>query len=341
MSHVFICYHHGDGDFAEILRSKIEAAGFATWMDDRLRVGEDWRQKIEQAIKGAFALIVVITPEAEASEYVTYEWACALGAGVKVIPVLLKPTECHPRLEALQYLDFSNHRARPWEKLIEVLQEAAGVYASHTIRVPKDAPPAIKRAVEALDSLNPDERKAAIENLGQMNHPAAREALAGAVQHPVRDVRVSAAFMLEQFKDARAVPGLIEILYDKDERMRQTAIGALGRIGTPAVPALLDILRDKEQTVRQAAVVALGQIGSDALPYVVELMRDKNPSVREPAAEVLGRIQNPSAIPSLLDALRDEDRRVRLSAAWALGQIKSPEVVPALREALHDNSSFA
>src|SRR5262245_9520703 len=107
MSHVFICYHHNDGDFAENLRSKIEAAGISAWMDDRLRAGEDWRVEIDKAIKeDAVALIVVVTPEAKASEYVTYEWACAWGAGLKVIPVLLKRTELHPRLEALQYLDF-------------------------------------------------------------------------------------------------------------------------------------------------------------------------------------------------------------------------------------------
>jgi hypothetical protein len=65
-----------------------------------------------------------MTPEAKASEYVTYEWAFAWGAGIKVIPVLLKRTELHPRLESLQYLDFTNRTARPWDALIELLGEA-------------------------------------------------------------------------------------------------------------------------------------------------------------------------------------------------------------------------
>ena len=42
---------------------------------------------IDLSIKNAFALIVIMTPEAKASEYVTYEWAFAWGVVVKVIPV--------------------------------------------------------------------------------------------------------------------------------------------------------------------------------------------------------------------------------------------------------------
>ena len=65
-----------------------------------------------------------MTPAAKASEYVTYEWAFAWGAGIKVIPILLKETELHPRLETLQNLDFTNRNARPWDALIELLHEA-------------------------------------------------------------------------------------------------------------------------------------------------------------------------------------------------------------------------
>jgi hypothetical protein len=37
---------------------------------------------------------------------------------------LLKSTKLHPRLEALQYLDFTNPNARPWDALIESLRQA-------------------------------------------------------------------------------------------------------------------------------------------------------------------------------------------------------------------------
>jgi hypothetical protein len=121
----FISHDHSDGDFAELMKLRLEKEGYGAWIDlERLRVGEDWRQEIDKAIRSATALIVIMSPEARQSEYVTYEWAFAWGVGVPVIPILLKETPLHPRLASLQYLDFTNRAARPWDKLIEALKNA-------------------------------------------------------------------------------------------------------------------------------------------------------------------------------------------------------------------------
>ena len=130
--HIFISYNHNDGDFAEILISKINAeTSFKAWVDnEKINAGEDWRVDIDQAIENAFALIVIMTPEAKASEYVTYEWSFAWGARVKVIPIVLKQTQLHPRLATLQYLDFTNRASRPWNRLMEVLKQAEISYSS-------------------------------------------------------------------------------------------------------------------------------------------------------------------------------------------------------------------
>jgi tetratricopeptide (TPR) repeat protein len=126
MNQVFISYQHDDGDFADVLIQKVKEAGFSTWIDnDQLQAGTDWREGIDHAIKESCALIVIMSPVAKASEYVTYEWAFAWGTGVKVIPVVYKQTPLHPRLETLHYLNFTSRIARPWEKLVESLKEAA------------------------------------------------------------------------------------------------------------------------------------------------------------------------------------------------------------------------
>ena len=76
MTRVFISYKHEDGDFVDILIEKFELMGFDTWVDnDRLKAGDEWRERIDQAIKEADVLVVVMTPEAKVSEYITYEWA--------------------------------------------------------------------------------------------------------------------------------------------------------------------------------------------------------------------------------------------------------------------------
>ena len=121
---VFISHCGQDGDFAELLKLQLENNGYNAWIDiERLKAGEDWRQEIDDAIKKSIAVIVVMTKEARESEYVTYEWSFGWGAETKIIPILLKQTQLHPRLESLQYFDFTNRRARPWDKLITRLSE--------------------------------------------------------------------------------------------------------------------------------------------------------------------------------------------------------------------------
>ena len=124
--HVFISYQHEDSEFGENLINRVEKAGFTTWIDnDRLHAGDDWRAKIDEAIKSSFALIVIMSPAAKASEYVTYEWAFAWGAGIPVIPILYEATPLHPRLEALQHLNFTNRTTRPWTDLFKAIEKFA------------------------------------------------------------------------------------------------------------------------------------------------------------------------------------------------------------------------
>lgn len=120
----FISHSKDDGDFAENLKFKFEKEGFFGWIDtDVLEAGMDWRQEIDDAILGSIAVILVLSPESKKSEYVTYEWAFALGSGLRIVPLMLKDTPIHPRLEIFQYLDFTNRRARPWSRLMSLLRE--------------------------------------------------------------------------------------------------------------------------------------------------------------------------------------------------------------------------
>jgi tetratricopeptide (TPR) repeat protein len=163
MQHVFISYKHDeDSVFAELLIHKIKDAGFETWRDhDQIQPGEDWRTEIDQAIKSSLALVVIMTPAAKTSEYITYEWAFALGVGIRVIPVLHKKTELHPRLKILQFLDFTNWKSFPWFSLIKTLKkigqqkkeeqlEAGKIFLEH-----KEYEKALEASEEAIH-LDPD-----------------------------------------------------------------------------------------------------------------------------------------------------------------------------------------
>lgn len=323
--HVFISYKHEEQDFVEMLIRQLEAAGFPVWLDtEQLRAGENWRESINEAIRDSFALILVISPDSKRSEYVTYEWAFAQGAGVKVIPVLLKLTEkLHPQLEILQYLDFTD-RARPsWDKLLRRLWELQGEQQPYTVTVSRDAPQPVRTAVAALDSHNAEERRSALMTLAQMNHSAAYAALVSAVQHPMRDVRVDAAFLLAKqthYKDAAAVPGLLDALQDEDPRLRAAACKALGDIGDGS--AVADLLRlmvqDPDANIRWQATGALGKMGATAVPGLTAALKDEDWKVRRSAAEALWAMREPAAVPGLVEALADKNDIVRQAAASAL-----------------------
>jgi len=121
---IFISHDHEDADFAELLKLKLEKHSIDSWIDsERLKIGQDWRQEIDDGIQNSIAVIAIMTPNARKSEYVTYEWAFAWGKSIKVYPIMLKQTQLHPRLESLQYLDFTNRTSRPWDQLINSIKD--------------------------------------------------------------------------------------------------------------------------------------------------------------------------------------------------------------------------
>ena len=123
---VFLSHSKVDGDFAELLKYRLEQSGFHAWIDmDRLAPGVDWRQEIDDSIRRCLALIAIMSPDARNSEYVTYEWAFAWGTNKRIIPIMLRETPLHPRLATLQYLDFTNRNARPWPRLFDALSLVA------------------------------------------------------------------------------------------------------------------------------------------------------------------------------------------------------------------------
>ncbi|MBA3870827.1 MAG: HEAT repeat domain-containing protein [Anaerolineae bacterium] len=324
-NHVFISYKHEEQDFVEMLIRQLQAAGFPVWVDtEQLRAGENWRESINAAIHDSFALILVISPDSKASQYVTYEWAYALGVGIKVIPVLLKPTEkLHPQIENLQYLDFTDSARPSWDKLLRRLWELQGENQPHSVTIARDAPPIVTSAVAALDSHNAEERRSALKSLAQNNHPAAYAALVSAIQHPMRDVRVDAGFLLAKqtnYKDAAAVPGLLDALNDEDPRIRTAACKALGDIGDgSAVAELLRVMvEDSDSQIRWHATGAVSKMGHSAVPGLCAALRDENWKVRRSAAEALWSMHEPEAVPGLAEALVDKNDVVRQAATAAL-----------------------
>lgn len=354
MAHVFVSYDRENRDFAEVVQAKLERAGHTVAMDmDLLSAGDDWQDKLDAAIRASDAVVVIMDPEARASDYVAYEWAFALGAGVRVIPLEFRATPFPPRLDGLHRLDFTG-KNRPWDTLLaEVVRAGAARLASTA--GDSETPPAVQQAVRALEGLGVDERRAAIETLAQTDHPAALAALTRALEHPVRDVRAAAARVFPDRRDPRIMPGLIDA-YDIDlaawfakgmpstePDTRLLYEGAAG-IGDAAVPALIDALKQfavepRHYHLRRAAASALGKTKSAAaVPPLAQALGCPEEGVRYAAAAALGELEQPSAAAPLRTALTDADDDVRRQAAEGLGRLRDASAASSLIECLANDS---
>ncbi len=87
---VFLSYSRADSVFMRRLYADLRQAGLSVWIDDAgLEPGTPvWQQAIEKAIYQARCMVVVLSPAAKASEFVTIEVAIAKRRGQRVFPVL-------------------------------------------------------------------------------------------------------------------------------------------------------------------------------------------------------------------------------------------------------------
>jgi HEAT repeat protein len=339
MRHVFISYsRREDADFAKILEDEIGKAGFATWRDRSIAAGGEWRKEIDDALRDSFAIALVFSPQAKVSTYVNYEWAFALGAGIPVVTLLKGLTEQNlpQRLSLYQCLDFSRPDERPWQVLHSSLREFAEAQRSFTVRVPREAPPVVQEAARSLDSMDASEREAALASLGQMDHPAVVEVLSGAVQHPIRDVRFSAAVHLAEHRDARALPALLEALRIGSRKVEEWMLSCIGKT---AIPGLIVALGDENAGVRGAAASALGQIGgSEAVAALIECSQHPHTWTRRRVLRALGDTRDPAALPALRAAASDTDEDIRGAVASRLANCGGTAAIPDLIRLLDDPS---
>jgi hypothetical protein len=102
MSNIFISYSHEDQSYVQELVAYLKNEGLSVWVDDNIDHGDRWWQTIVANIRKCEAMIVVMTPESEKTDWVEREYLFADDIKKPLFPLLLKGN-CFPFFINRQY----------------------------------------------------------------------------------------------------------------------------------------------------------------------------------------------------------------------------------------------
>jgi cyclophilin family peptidyl-prolyl cis-trans isomerase/HEAT repeat protein len=221
------------------------------------------------------------------------------GAASAAAPVLLKmlqakETPTHVRLEAVEALG---------------AMKADGVYDF---------------MLDSLADPNPSVRAAALRGAARLDPQQFLAVLSGLDPDPVWSVRAAIASALAALPADTAVPALMTMLDDKDQRVIPAVLQALITVRAPMVTeVLLRHLMADDVAVRVAAAAGLGELkppqAEQALADAYQFgQRDSSFSARAAALGALAQYGAAPATPVLRAALSDKDWAVRRRAAALL-----------------------
>src|SRR5690242_7384873 len=119
---LFISYAHADSSFVDKLEADLRQHGYDPWIDrQRLKGGQRWRRELQEAVKRAQVLLIVLSPDAVASNNVQIEFDYFLELSKLVIPLYYRECEVPMELRAIQWVDFRHSYEQGLTALLEVL----------------------------------------------------------------------------------------------------------------------------------------------------------------------------------------------------------------------------
>lgn len=123
---VFISYSRSDASFVKDIATWLQEAGCTVWQDiSGLRGGETWASGIDHAVRGSDVVIVVLSPDSNASEWVRKETLLAMKLHKPIVPILIRETEIPVQLVDLQFVDFQADKEEAARKLLAAITNSA------------------------------------------------------------------------------------------------------------------------------------------------------------------------------------------------------------------------
>ena len=188
------------------------------------------------------------------------------------------------------------------------------------------APGVADAVIDLLGDRDPLIRAAALKAASSLASDDFVLILSGLDPDPDWHVRVSLASLLGTLPRQSALPRLMSMLPDTDQRVVAAVLASLVKLNAPGIgDILLDQLKSDDPVVRAAAASGIGELrlpaGAQALPAAYQFaLRDSTYVARAAILEAFSRY-GISVSRSLLDvALGDKDWAVRVRAAALLRQ---------------------
>lgn len=108
--HVFISYSRTDRAYVDKLAARLAEVGVPVWYDFKISAGQRFGTEIQRQIDTCAALVVVLSPESVASEWVAQEIAYARYRGRPVLPLMLRQCDLPIELITTHYEDVTGGR---------------------------------------------------------------------------------------------------------------------------------------------------------------------------------------------------------------------------------------
>lgn len=124
---IFISYSRTDYYVKEALRKEFEDAQLNVWVDsENIRFGDEWKTEIREAIKESHALVVLVSPDAAVSKWVSNEITAAeiLEKDIFVVLVRGDVNDIPFGLLDKHYADLRRGNQEDIPKLVKVLKES-------------------------------------------------------------------------------------------------------------------------------------------------------------------------------------------------------------------------
>jgi hypothetical protein len=105
---VFLSYARGDGsELVKQVLSYLKLSGTEGWVDViDIPAGDDWREKLDSAIRDSDALVLIMTPKAIESKYVQEEFRIAAEYQKRLIPLAMEDVKKPDWLGNTEYIRF-------------------------------------------------------------------------------------------------------------------------------------------------------------------------------------------------------------------------------------------